>query len=160
MHNIKNYTQLWDDELNLTLGTLSFWHFLHSIDHLKHSHWLKHQNGNIYVSVFVLLIGIVALYRITFIYMMTSSNGNISALLALCAGNSPSPVNSPHKGQRRAALTFSLICARRYGWVNNREAGDLRRHRAHYNAIVIAFYRQFIALYQWISPVFTNHTLI
>ena len=46
-----------------------------------------------------------------------------------------SPVNSPHKGQE--ALMFSLICARINGWVNNREAGDLRRHRAHYDVIVM-----------------------
>ena len=32
---------------------------------------------------------------------------------------------------------FSLNCARINGWVNNREAGDLRRHRAHYDVIVI-----------------------
>ena len=44
------------------------------------------------------------------LYMMTSSNGNISALLAICAGNSPVPVNSPHKGQWRGSLMFSLIC--------------------------------------------------
>ena len=48
-----------------------------------------------------------------------------------------SPVNSPHKVQWRGALMFTLICARINGWVNNREAGDLRRHRAHYNVIVI-----------------------
>ena len=34
-----------------------------------------------------------------------------SALLALCAGNSPVLVNSPRKGQWRGALVFSLICA-------------------------------------------------
>ena len=39
-----------------------------------------------------------------------------------------SPVNSPHKGQWRGVLVFSLIFAWIYGWVNNREAGDLRRH--------------------------------
>ena len=44
-----------------------------------------------------------------------------------------SPVNSPHKGQWREALMFSLICAWMNGWVNNREAGDLRRRRAHYD---------------------------
>ena len=54
-----------------------------------------------------------------------------SALLALCARNSPVPVNSPHKGQWRGALMFSLICARINDWVNNREAGDLRRRRGH-----------------------------
>ena len=48
-------------------------------------------------------------------------------------------VNSPHKGQRRRALMFSLIWAWINGWINNREAGDLRRHRAHYDATVIHF---------------------
>ena len=40
-----------------------------------------------------------------------------------------SPVNSPHKGQWRGALMFSLIWVWINGWVNNRVAGDLRRHR-------------------------------
>ena len=35
-----------------------------------------------------------------------------------------SPVNSPHKGQWRGDLMFSLICVWINGWVNNREAGD------------------------------------
>ena len=51
--------------------------------------------------------------------------------------NSPVPVNSPHKGQWRGALMFTLICARINGWVNNREPGDLRRYRAHYDVIVM-----------------------
>ena len=63
------------------------------------------------------------------------------ALLAICAGNSPVP-NSPHKGQWRGALVFSLICVWINVWVNNREAGDLRRYRAHYHVtVVISFYR-------------------
>ena len=60
-----------------------------------------------------------------------------SALLAFCAGNSPVPVNFPHKGQWRGALMFSLICARTNRWINNREAGDLRRHQAHYDVSVM-----------------------
>ena len=47
-----------------------------------------------------------------------------------------SPVNSPHRGQWRGALIFSLICASINGWVNNREVGDLRRYRAHYDVNV------------------------
>ena len=74
--------------------------------------------------------------------MMTSSNGNISALLALCAGNSPVPVNSPHKGQWRGALMFPLICVWINNWVNNREAGDLRRHRGHYDVSVMVNFIQ------------------
>ena len=56
--------------------------------------------------------------------------------LALCAGNSPITGEFPHKGQWRGALKFSMACARINGWVNNREAGDLRRHRAHYDVNV------------------------
>ena len=47
------------------------------------------------------------------------------------------PVNSPHKAQWRGALMFSLICAWINAWVNNREAGDLRRHRTHCDVIVM-----------------------
>ena len=48
-----------------------------------------------------------------------------------------SPVTSPHKGQWRGTLMFSLICACINGWINNRKAGDLKRHRAHYDVIVM-----------------------
>ena len=48
-----------------------------------------------------------------------------------------SMVNSPHKGQWRGALMFDLICTWINDWVNNREAGELRCHRPHYDAIVM-----------------------
>ena len=48
-----------------------------------------------------------------------------------------SPVNSPHKVQWRGALMFSMICVWINGWVNNREAGDLRHYRTHYDVIVM-----------------------
>ena len=48
-----------------------------------------------------------------------------------------SPVNSPHKDQWRGALMLSLICVWINGWVNNREAGDLRRYRTHYDVTVM-----------------------
>ena len=48
-----------------------------------------------------------------------------------------SPVNSLHKSQWRRALVFSLICAWTHGWVNDCKAGDLRRHRAHYDVTVM-----------------------
>ena len=57
-----------------------------------------------------------------------------------------SPVNSPRKGQWRGALMFSLICVWINDWVNNREAGDLRRYRAHYDVIVM---RNYIPQYLW-----------
>ena len=49
-----------------------------------------------------------------------------------------SPVHSPHKGQWRKALMFSLICAWTNGWANNRDAGNLRRYRAHYDVHVLS----------------------
>ena len=51
-----------------------------------------------------------------------------------------SPVNSPHKDQWRGALMFSLICVCINDWINNRDAGDLRRYRTHYDVIVMRFY--------------------
>ena len=50
-----------------------------------------------------------------------------------------STVTSPHKGQWRGALIFSLICVWINGWVNNRGAGDLRRYLAHYDVTVMYY---------------------
>ena len=57
-------------------------------------------------------------------------------------GISRSPVNSSNKGQWHEALTFSVNCSWINGWVNNGEAGDLRRHRAHYDVIVMSYESQ------------------
>ena len=83
-----------------------------------------------------------------------------SALLALCAGNSP--VNSPHKGQWRGALMFPLICTLINGWRNDREVGDLRRCGAHHDVTVLVtdrwctiFYVDILNFIQiWISQNF------
>ena len=48
-----------------------------------------------------------------------------------------SPMKSPHKGQWRGALMFSLICVCINGWLNNRVAGDLRRNLAHSDITVM-----------------------
>ena len=60
-----------------------------------------------------------------------------SLLLVICAGNSPVTGEFPHKGQWRGLLMFYLIRAWIDGWVNNSEAGDLRRYRVHYDVIVM-----------------------
>ena len=59
-----------------------------------------------------------------------------------------SPVNSPHKGQWRGALMFSLICVWIKGWVNNREPGDLRCYRAHYDFTVMIHLSAFLLFVQ------------
>ena len=48
------------------------------------------------------------------------------------------PVNFPHKGQWNEALIVSFIWAwKQNGWANNRDAGDLRCHHAHYDVTVM-----------------------
>ena len=70
--------------------------------------------------------------------MITSSNGNLfMRYWPFVRGIHRSPVNSPHKGQWRGALMFSLNWTWTNDWVNNLEAGDLRRHRAHFDVIVM-----------------------
>ena len=63
-----------------------------------------------------------------------------------------SPVNSLHKGQWRGALMLSVICAWISGCVNNREAGDLRRHWAHYDVAVMVY----PCLPRWILHVYND----
>ena len=75
-------------------------------------------------------------YSVFFLFqisMMTSS----PCYWPFVQGIHRSPVNSPHKGQWRGALMFSLICARINGWVNSGEAGGLRHQRAHYDLVVM-----------------------
>ena len=84
--------------------------------------------------------------------MMTSSNGNIFWLFVW--GIHQSLVNSPHKGQWRGAFMFSLVCAWINGWVNNREAGDLRRHRIHYDVTVI---KRVLLIFYHVTPLMSKH---
>ena len=62
-----------------------------------------------------------------------------SALLAICAGNSAASGEFPV--QRPVTRSFDVFFALRWinGWVNNREAGDLRRYRAHYDGIIMRY---------------------
>ena len=62
-----------------------------------------------------------------------------------------SPVNSPHKGQWRGALMFSLICVWINGQVNNREACDLRRYPAHYDVTVMVDFMYGNPIFKWIT---------
>ena len=53
-------------------------------------------------------------------------------------GIHPSPVNfPPHKNQWRGAFNAFFDLRLNNDWVNNREAGDLRRHLGHYDVTVI-----------------------
>ena len=70
--------------------------------------------------------------------MMTSSNGNIFRVTGHLCGEFTGQRWIP----RTKASAAELWCFRwstlwRNGWVNNREVGDLRRHQAHYDVIVM-----------------------
>ena len=69
--------------------------------------------------------------------MMTSSNGNIFRVTGPLCREFTGDRWIPRTKASGAALMFSFICAWKNGSVNNREAGDLRRHRAHYDVIAV-----------------------
>ena len=72
--------------------------------------------------------------------------------------NHRSLVNFPHKGQWRGALMFSLRCAWTNGWVNNRDAGDLSRHRGHYDATVMIWFVYSFSILFWICLQRVDHS--
>ena len=69
--------------------------------------------------------------------MMTSSNGRIFRVTDPLCGEFTGHGEFPAQRPMTRALMSSLICARMYGWVNNCDAGDLRRHGAHYDVTVM-----------------------
>ena len=72
-----------------------------------------------------------------------------SAVLAICAGNSP--VSGEFPTQRPVTRSFDVffICVWINGWVNNGEAGDLRRYRAHYDVTVMLYMSVLRVLIYW-----------
>ena len=68
-----------------------------------------------------------------------------SALMAICAGNSP--VTGEFLAQRPVTQCFNVFFDLRLNKRLNKkngDAGDLRRHRAHYDVAVIS--------YNWVAP--------
>ena len=72
---------------------------------------------------------------ISSIVMMTSSNENIFRVTGHLCGEFTGPRWIP----RTKASDAELWCFRwsTPGWANNGEAGDLKRHRAHYDVIIM-----------------------
>ena len=64
--------------------------------------------------------------------MMTSSNGTIFRVTGPLWGES-----AGHRWFPLTKVSDAELCARTNGWANNRHAGDLTRHRAHYDVSVI-----------------------
>ena len=70
--------------------------------------------------------------------MMTSSNETFSALMAFSVRNSS--VTGEFPTQRAVTQRFVgfFTCVWTNSWANNRDAGDLRRHSAHYDVILMS----------------------
>ena len=85
--------------------------------------------------------------------MITLSNGNIFRVTSPLCGEISGPRWIPCKKASDAELwCFYLICTRINGSVNNREAGDLRRHRSHYDVIVMPIQNSFLLIEKvWIA---------
>ena len=79
-----------------------------------------------------------------------------SALLDICAENLA--VFSEFPAQRPVTVSFHVFFDLRLNndWINNGEAGDLRRHRAHYDVIVMECLRVFQAdrIMPWLAILF------
>ena len=75
-----------------------------------------------------------------------------SALLAICAGNSPVTGEFPtQRPVTRSLDVFFYLCLNRL-WVSNRGTGDLRRYRAHHDVIVMLW--SLNGTYNW-CPIIT-----
>ena len=107
----------------------------------------RYPQGYIYIYIYI-----DPRYLQWYIYIYIY-NGNIFRVIAwpFVRGIHRSPVNSTHKGQWSGALIFFMICVWMNGWVNSREAGDLRRYCAHYDVGVMTWY--------WLSLLGINQTL-
>ena len=88
--------------------------------------WTRTATNNVVHGLVTYFVSLYWLFEIKFI-IITDFHGSL--------------LNSPYKGQWRGVLVFSLIYAWINGWVNNREAGDFRRHRPHYDVTVMRWGR-------------------
>ena len=102
------------------------------------------------LTLLTLLWSVLIWHKATRLYMVTSSKWkHFPRYWPFARGIHRSPGNSPHKGQWRGTLKFLLIYAWINGWVNNRKAGDLRRHCAHYDVTVMTAGKTHILLSKW-----------
>ena len=85
--------------------------------------------------------------------LMTSSNGNIFSVTGpLCGeftGHQWIPLT---KASDVELCCFFHLCLNN-GWINNAEAGDLRRHRSHYDVIIMLFCFVLLAIIHGFIPI-------
>ena len=84
--------------------------------------------------------------------MMASLNGNIFRVTGLLFGDFTGHRWISHtKASDAEHICFFFICAWTNAWVNNRDAGDLRHHRTHYDVIVMG--RLVSSIYWYYLPI-------
>ena len=89
-----------------------------------------HDPGKCYPRSMAHYCYFIGLQRAKLITWWRHQMETFSALLALCVWNSPIPLTKASDAELRCFLWAAP-------WINNREASDLRRHRAYYDVIVM-----------------------
>ena len=94
--------------------------------------------------------------------MMASSKGNIFHVTGPLCGEwiHRSTVDSPHKDQCRGAVKVLWSAPWINDWVSNREAGDLRRHRAYYDVLVMKYRGHVWDCFIWLCYEFSIYVKI
>ena len=97
----------------------------------------SHQKTTAYLAV----ISLTSISRQFSISKWRHQMETFSVLLALCVGNSTVTGESPSQRPLTRSFDVSLICAWTNGWANNRDAGNLRHRRAHYEVTVMCWHQ-------------------
>ena len=124
-------TSLWCGNKYLPVSSkLSCWGAVvvhpESKDSLRKGKHVRHIARSLYYCCLIMLT-----------HMMTSSNANIFRVTGHLCGEFTGDRWIPLTKASDAELCFLWSASWINGWVNNCESGDLRRHHAHYDVIVM-----------------------
>ena len=113
-------------------------------------------NGNAICITALLLFSGGFLWVAIYLDMMASSNWNTTRVTGLLCGYLTGHQWIPlTKDHWCGVLMFSFIYAWTNGWMNNRDAGDLRRHCGHYDVTAM-----FILMKNKNIPIYTVFTVL
>ena len=86
--------------------------------------------------------------------MVTSSNGNIFRVTGHLCGEFTGHQWIPRTKANDVELWSFFVYAWIKGWVNNREAGNLRHQRAYYDVTVMGFRKELKSKARWHHPLY------